>query len=338
MNADDYYGDDTGGSLLRHVAKLHERRTKASEKAAALRKVESDKALETVAATRPTIKSARDYLEPLERLWRAGLPSGDKTGWPSLDAHYTVAPGQLTIVTGWPGAGKSEWLDALLVNLSRQGWSTAIFSAENQPVELHIAKMVEKLAGQPFGHGPNARVSEESLPEYCDDLRAFRFISPRVDSLSLTRVVETASEWLLEQEGKRGLVIDPWNELDHGRPPGLSATEYVSQSLSMIRNWGRANGVHVWIVAHPAKQPRDNGKLPVPTPDMISDSQHWWNKADCAVTVYRDPADDVSRETQIHVQKVRFKHIGRTGMIPLKYDRMTGRYSEPRNLYAVKED
>lgn len=295
-------------------------------------------ALDEAIAKRPTIKSARDYLEPLERLWRAGLPSGDKTGWPSLDAHYTVSPGQLTIVTGWPGAGKSEWLDALLVNLSYQGWSTAIFSAENQPVELHIAKFVEKLSGRPFGEGPSMRVPEEALPEYCDDLRSFRFISPRVDSLSLARVMETASEWLLTQDTKRGLVIDPWNELDHWRPPGLSATEYVSQSLSMVRNWGRANGVHVWIVAHPAKQPRTDGKLPVPTPDMISDSQHWWNKADCAITVYRDPQDLHSRETEIYVQKVRFKHIGRPGMITLKYERSTGRYAEPRTLASVRGD
>lgn len=299
-------------------------------------------ALDAAIATRPTLKSALDYLEPLERLWRAGLPSGDKTGWPSVDSHYTVAPGQLTVITGWPGAGKSEFLDALLVNLSRQGWATAIFSAENQPVELHIAKLVEKLAGRPFGDGPSPRLPEESLAEYCDELRAFRFISPRVEALSLQRVIETASEWLLTQEGKRGLVIDPWNELEHWRPQGMSETEYVSQSLSMVRNWARANGVHVWIVAHPAKQPRDAGKLPKPTPDMISGSQHWWNKADCALCVYRDPdpSAELARVVEIHIQKIRFKNIGRPGTVQLTYDRITGRYSEvsQRNLYAIKDD
>lgn len=290
-------------------------------------------------ARRPTIRSAADYLEPLERLWRAGLPPGDRTGWPSVDAHYTVSPGQLTVITGWPGAGKSEWLDAVLVALSRQGWHTAIFSAENQPVEVHIAKLVEKLAGMPFGAGPNPRVAEDSLAEYCDELRAFRFISPRVDALSLHAIVETASEWLLKQDSKRGLVIDPWNELDHWRPPGLSETEYVSQSLSMLRNWGRANSIHVWVVAHPAKQRRDDGgKLPIPSPDMISGSQHWWNKADACITVYRDPSPEAAnaKAVQIHVQKIRFKHIGKPGMVELIYNRVNGRYDEQRNLYAIK--
>jgi twinkle protein len=186
-------------------------------------------------------------------------------------------------------------------------------------------------------------VPQDALPEYCDELRRFRFISPRVDALSLFNVVETASEWLLAQEGKKGLVIDPWNELEHWRQQGISETEYVSQSLSFLRNWARANNVHVWLVAHPAKQPREGGKLPTPTPDMISGSQHFWNKADCAITVYRDPDDPGSNTVGIFIQKVRFKHIGKPGMVRLTYNKVNGRYSEFRepgqkSLYAVRED
>lgn len=304
---------------------------------------DSDKgraALDEALAKRPRIASATEYTEAVEALWKAGLPPGDKTGWPSVDAHYTVAPGQLTIITGWPGAGKSEWLDHLLINLTRQSWKFAIFSAENQPVQLHLAKLMEKLSGQPFGEGPSQRLALDEIKEYCDDLTtSFRFITAREDSLSLHRIVESAAPWLALEDGRKpGLILDPWNELDHWRPPGLSETEYVSQCLSFVRNWARANNVHVWIVAHPAKQPRDNGKLPVPTPDMISGSQHWWNKADCAITVYRDPANPESRDTDIHIQKIRFKHVGRPGLVTLRYNRVNGRYSEQRQaqLYAAK--
>jgi twinkle protein len=111
----------------------------------------------------------------------------------------------------------------------------------------------------------------------------------------------------------------------------LSETEYVSKTLSYVRNWGRQHSVHVWIVAHPQKMRReDGGKLPIPRPDMISGSQHWWNKADCALTVWRDLEQTGASTVQIHVQKVRFKHIGRPGVVELAYDRVTGRYSEPR--------
>jgi hypothetical protein len=38
---------------------------------------------------------------------------------------------------------------------------------------------------------------------------------------------------------------------------------------------------------------------------------------------------------QIHVQKVRFKHIGRVGLANLIYDRVTGRYHEKPKLSVV---
>ena len=58
---------------------------------------------------------------------------------------------------------------------------------------------------------------------------------------------------------------------------------------------------------------------------MISGSQHWWNKADCCVTVWRD-MESQSQDVDIYIQKVRFKHIGRQGLVTLTYDRVTGRY------------
>lgn len=263
-------------------------------------------------------------------LYREGLPPGSSTGWPSLDRHYTVAEGQFTIVTGWPSSGKSEWLDAMLVNLSKQNWHFVIFSPENQPHELHVAKFMEKLSGKPFGAGPTERIQPGELgPLALQMLNRFCFMaSPTGEAIGVTEIIEAAVPWFEKREGKLGLVIDPWNELEHFRPQGLSETEYISKTLSYLRNWARASKVHVWLVAHPQKVARENGKLPVPRPDMISGSQHWWNKADCAVTVWRDMEQPDSQDVEVHVQKVRFKHIGRPGVVDLKWDRLTGRYFE----------
>lgn len=291
------------------------------------------------AERRPTIVSPLDLRAKVEQLWRDGLPPGDRTGWPSVDKLYTVVPGQLTVLTGWPSSGKSEWLDAMLVNLMRQGWKTAIFSPENQPLEIHATKLIEKVSGKPFGHGPTERVPFDAIPEYLDEMNGFAFAtSVSGDAVPAKAVIDAVTPWLSQHEGcKRGLVIDPWNELEHWRPSNLSETEYVSQTLSMLRGWARANAVHVWIVAHPQKVRREEGKeLPVPRPDMISGSQHWWNKADCAVTVYRDLRPDAPQEVQIHVQKCRFKHVGRIGVVALRYDRVTGRYHEIPNIQDVK--
>lgn len=283
------------------------------------------------------IESAPKLVDPavlgerVAALWDSGLPSGYKTGWPSVDKHYTVAPGQLTILTGWPGSGKSEWLDALLVNLCRQGWHIGMFSPENQPIELHASKWLEKITGKPFGRGPTERMTKDEAIACAAKLDGWmRFLEPPKDGgVSAMGVVKAFEPWLRAQEGPCGLVIDPWNELEHWRPTNLSETEYVSQTLSSVRNWARSSNTHVWIVAHPQKMRREDGKLPIPRPDMISGSQHWWNKADAAITVWRDMEDLDKQEIEVHVQKIRFKNIGRPGLIELRYDRVTGRYSEP---------
>lgn len=42
-------------------------------------------------------------------------------------------PGELTVVTGVPNSGKSEWIDALLCNLNHSvGWKFALCSMENK--------------------------------------------------------------------------------------------------------------------------------------------------------------------------------------------------------------
>lgn len=44
-----------------------------------------------------------------------------------------VVPGELSIVTGVPNSGKSEWIDALICNLARlHGWSFALCSMEKK--------------------------------------------------------------------------------------------------------------------------------------------------------------------------------------------------------------
>lgn len=293
--------------------------------------------LDEEAANKPKCRNPREYLAEVRELWQQGLPRGDLPGWPSVDRLYSVLPGQLTVITGWPGSGKSEFLDAMLVNLSRRGWHVAMFSPENQPVKFHISKLLEKAAHKPFGSGPTERMTLEEIDECTDEIaQHFGFIDSIRGTATVREVVSAAEPFLkaVPEGGKRGLVIDPWNELEHWRPANLSETEYVSATLSWLRNWARAKSVHVWIVAHPAKMPRDKGKLPLPKPDMIAGSSHWWNKADCALAVVRD-FEEESRAVDIYVQKIRFKHVGRIGRATLEYDRVTGTYHQP--LRAVSD-
>lgn len=276
------------------------------------------------------VSSPLAFAPAVRRLYVEGLRPGDPTGWRAIDSFYTVMPGQLTVVTGFPNSGKSEWVDALLLNLMRHDWQFAMFSPENRPVEVHLTKLAEKYIGKPFRDGPTERMTEQERDSAMKVIASHFGIlnGAETEVPTAQTVVDAAESWLMSRGRKRGLVIDPWNELDHLRPSGLSETEYISQTLSFVRNWARETNTHVWIVAHPAKQKREDGNLPIPRPDMIAGSMHWWNKADNCIAVVRNYGDE-NALVDIHVQKVRFKHVGKLGIGSLKYDRVTGQYSDP---------
>lgn len=267
----------------------------------------------------------------VEALYDAGgLPRGQSTGWPSLDPFYTVGMNQWTLITGTPNSGKSEWLDALMVNLALAGkWKFWIYSPENQPLELHHAKIIEKYIGRPFDPGPTPRLSPDELRK-AEDWMAGKFIfckpdHPDIESILVEGIKEVSS---IGTTWKTGIILDPWNYLEHRRPANMSETEYVSETLSRVIEHVREHFVHLWLVAHPAKQQKErDGTYAVPGPRDISGSAHFWNKSDNCISVWRNQIAS-SKEVDIHVQKVRFKHIGRIGTATLVYDRVTGRYHE----------
>lgn len=277
--------------------------------------------------------------EQVKELYESGgLPRGDLPGWPSVDEHYSVATGQWTLITGWPGSGKSEWLDAVMVNLARSGgWHFVIYSPENWPLALHHAKIIEKYIGKPFSPGPTQRLDAGDLLCAQEWMKGkFHFAKP--DRPTIVSILNEANQFTGLATRKCGVVIDPWNHLEHHRPQGMSETEYVSQTLSAIIKWTRERNCHLFLVAHPAKMQRTKeGKLPVPTPHDVSGSVHFWNKADNCIAVWRDQAEPKKQDVEIHIQKVRFKHIGKIGLVNLMYDRVTGRYFErPSNVMDFK--
>jgi twinkle protein len=274
----------------------------------------------------------KQFLPQILRLYENGIARGISTGWRTVDEYINFATGQWTVVTGIPGHGKSEWLDALMVNMAyNHDWTFAIFSPENQPLEMHFQKMAEKYIGKPFfGHKRMGRNDLEKATKWIGD--RFNFILPDSENMSIDSVLSLIKTSIV-RKGVKGVVLDPWNELDHSRPVNLTETEYISKCLSKVRRFARDNDIHVFLVAHPTKLKKEKNEQGVmtylpPTPYDISGSSHWRNKADNAITVYRVDSLEKNSTVQIHIQKVRFKNNGKPGMAELHYEYETGRFLE----------
>ena len=266
------------------------------------------------------------YADQVDQIYERGHQRGLSTGLDCVDELFTISPGQLSIVTGHPSSGKSEFIDQIMVNMAEaHGWSFAVCSFENDP-PTHIIKLMEKHSGMPFHDGPSMRMTREELAEAKDWCgRHFFFVEQNDgEPATIESILERAQAAILRY-GVRGLIIDPYNYVDIDKSK-VSETEAISQMLTRCRLFARAHDVHVWFVAHPAKMMRDNGEFPAPKGYDISGSAAWFAKADLGVTVHRKADTNMS---EIHCWKVRFKWIGQQGVTDVEYFKATGQYKEP---------
>lgn len=274
--------------------------------------------------------TASDMHAQIESLYKHGWERGAHTGWNELDTYFSVRPGEFTVVTGIPNSGKSNFIDALCVNLAKQhGWRIAMFSPENQPLEDHAARLMEKWARKPFFDGPTQRMDADTrdlAEQWVSD--HFDWILPDDDDQWTVDLVLERARQLVYRRGTNALVIDPWNELEDGANPGESETQYISRALKRIRQFGRRHHIHIFVVVHPAKMLRDkDGRYPIPTLYDCAGSAHWRNKADNGLCVWRDFSSE-NRMMDVYVQKVRFRQVGKLGCASLKYEPATGTYTD----------
>lgn len=273
------------------------------------------------------------YIEPSSvwdeviDLYENGLRPGPEFSDPELSKLYRARPGELSLVTGIPGSGKSRWLDYILYELARlHGWHHGVFSPENR-VARHIARLLALYWQKPFRDGPRPRMTRWEIDQAKDWIdEHFVFFMPE-DDMSLENILELAGA-AVQRRGIRGLVLDPYNEFDSDRDRAETETSYINRFLKKIKQFCRTRDVHTWLVAHPKQLQKDkNGDYPVPTPYDISGSAHWRNRADMAVSVWRDLSpENQTNEVQIHFQKVRFEENGEIGMLPMRFDIGTGMY------------
>jgi len=266
------------------------------------------------------IYTASEYLGAVEDMYEKGLDGGVSSGIPSLDPLFKIAPGQLSVITGLPSSGKSEFVDQLMVNLAKnENWKFAIASFENPP-HYHISKLVEKITKQSF-RGEN-RITKAQLDDAYEFVNEhFLFLDNKDGVPSSIDSIITRTKAAILRTGCRGLVIDPYNFIEQGE-----GEEHLSISamLTKITTFAKAHDLHVWFVAHPTKvYPNDKGEYPVVGGNHISGSAAWFAKSDLGLTVHR-----TEESVEIHCWKCRFRWLGQHGSTRLSYDVTHGTYSD----------
>jgi twinkle protein len=185
-------------------------------------------------------------------------------------------------------------------------------------------------AGQPFSKGPTLRMDRETVRQAREFIRdKFFMVLPEEPTLD---AVTEKFLFTHRKHGVGGLLLDPWNEMEHNRPAHMSETEWCNQELRKLKRIGWNYDVWIALVTHTTKMYRNkqDGKFPVPTLYDINGSAAFFNKADNGLVIVRDKGDEYA-PVEVHVQKVRFQEIGGlTADRPalFRHDKVTGQYRE----------
>lgn len=262
-----------------------------------------------------------DFESNLDAIFESGLQRGVTIGHDNIDKLISFETKRLCIVTGIPSSGKSEFIDEIAERLNiRYGWRWAYFSPENAPLSYHASKLISKFTGKKFDRQHLSLQEYRGVKQHIE--REFFFIAPASD-YKVDTILERA-KFLVRRKGIKGLVIDPYNRLENeaGRQ---SETQYISQLLDKLTNFAQMHDVLIILMAHPTKMGKDkDGNVIVPTLYDISGSANFYNKADFGIVVHRDRDRDV---VEVRVQKVKFRHLGESGIAYFKYNLNNGRYT-----------
>jgi|TARA_R110000824_G_scaffold103096_1_gene245103 twinkle protein len=275
---------------------------------------------------------ADTFYDALHELYEHGQMRGAYTGLSSLDKLIQIPMGMVSVVTGFPSSGKSDFIDQLCVNLAESMGYKTVFCSFEKPPELHMMQLAQKRTKKEFFDSKGQRMNLDELDsakKWIDE--HFLFMDYRRNSPSkIDGILDVASSAVM-QMGCRILVIDPYNYIELSK--NGKETDEISGLLTSVQQWAKSHDAHVFFIAHPTKVGGDGrGQKIVPTGNDVSGSAAWYAKADLGWTLWRDQHDIDPPE--VHIWKVRWSWIGNHGVCPLKFDRTVGVWSD----YNPSED
>jgi len=248
--------------------------------------------------------------------FRKGVQLAPTTRFNEMDDYFRWKKGDINLVVGYANWGKTFFiLQMMLTKSIWDGWRWAVFSPENYPANDFYDDMVEMYVGKWLD-----KMNED---EYT---AAVKFIGEHIyyvypeDSHDIHSINEKF-RYLVLKKGIDGVLVDPFNQLDHIQKAYQREDQYLSEVLKDIKRFALLNNLVYNIVAHPKNPNFSQGRI-LPVVDMydIAGGAAWGNKTDQILSYHRPRfhEDKNSPEVEIHLQKVKRKRTGgKLGSFPM---------------------
>ena len=269
----------------------------------------------------------------MDGYFQHGRPKGDKTHYENFGDHFSYLHGDITLVTGIPSHGKSNFIRQLMVIKSyHDSWKWACYVPEDYPVDIFYDDLVHcYCAKYPSSENISKSQYDEArlfvrdhffcITTYAEDGKIMlpdnNFINERIEFLKL-------------KYGVNAYVKDPWNKIHHQYIS--REDQYLAEALSREKFFA-AHYDCAFYVAHPKGMRKDlkTGAYPMPTPYDISGGAMWYNMFDNILIVHRPQVhqDKYDKSVVINAHKIKKqKLVGKPGSVTMMYEYKKNRYYE----------
>ena len=235
------------------------------------------------------IFEVEDVVESMLDGFENGQERGSTTYIEEVDKAWTWRMGEVNIWTGYQNEGKSLFLNQLsTIKAFHDGWKFGVFSPENMPMKDFFNDIVEMYIGK--SADPYYKNNQMTKAEYMEAIefvkKHFFLIYPK-KNFNLNTIFERA-KFLVQTQGIRSLIIDPYNTVQHKMYSGEREDLYISRFMSELKRFAIDNHISVNLVAHqvtPLKD--DSGRYIKPDVNRIKGGGTFADKADNVAFVWR---------------------------------------------------
>lgn len=310
----------------------------------------------------PDVESALATLdeqvyEQLLHEYHHGRERGQTTHNKHLDPYFKWMPGYTSVITGWPGHGKSRlFFELLLLRAVFKGKKSAIWPSENLPPKTFYQDLIHTLTGLPADKSQKPHLGLVEMKRATEFLREHIVLLNPPTGMGYTPAHMLAiCEAAIAKYGVEHCMLDPWNKQDHSAKNRLGGDEgYLVHSLGLCTKWSMDTRQCLVLTAHPKRLAEmDFGKTrPVPDGAAISGGQTWENMPHFVGAVHRPfkhitgnlEAAFYSHKCKDELNVAKLGTVGGYGydqtppMVPVAWDPITMRYRWGRERWSPLDD
>ena len=204
----------------------------------------TDKEIEGYMETRDTgehlrVRSPSEYLKDVKSYFNDDLTSGLGLPFHKTHTDFRVRSGEVSIITGYSGHGKSAWLNYVMLHLLQQQ-KTMIASFEMLPKQT-LGRMCQQTG--------EAMPNDEYITDFVNKLEKRLYMYDPEGGNTSAKKVQEVVYYCAEKLGVKLMVIDSLMKC------GIPSEDYAGQKkfVDDLCVSARDLGIHIFLVAHSKK-------------------------------------------------------------------------------------